>query len=77
MTKTELKENIAIIRQQLRAFCIFSLVILPVFSQQKSADIILFAQTYPMDPERHWADAFVIKGNGIIFVGDKKDALTS
>ncbi len=76
MTKTELKENIAIIRQSLRVFCIFSLVILPVFSQQKSADIILIAPAYTMDPDRPWADAVVIKGNGIIFVGDKKDALT-
>ena len=76
MTKTELKENIAIIRRPLRAFCIFSLVILPVFSQQKSADIILIAPAYTMDPDRPWADAVVIKGNGIIFVGDKKDALT-
>jgi len=76
MIKTELKENIAIIRRPLRAFCIFSLVILPVFSQQKSADIILIAPAYTMDPDRPWADAVVIKGNGIIFVGDKKDALT-
>ena len=76
MTKTDLKENIAIIRRPLRAFCIFSLVILPVFSQQKSADIILIAPAYTMDPDRPWADAVVIKGNGIIFVGDKKDALT-
>ncbi|SVE64206.1 uncharacterized protein METZ01_LOCUS517060, partial [marine metagenome] len=76
MTKTELKENIAIIRQSLRVFCIFSLVILPVFSQEKSADIILIAPAYTMDPDRPWADAVVIKGNGIIFVGDKKDALT-
>ena len=60
MTKTDLKENIAIIRQPLRAFCIFSLVILPVFSQQKSADIILIAPAYTMDPDRPWADAVVI-----------------
>ena len=74
MIKTELKENIGKIKQPLKAFWIFSLVILQAFSQQKSADIILIAPTYTMETDRPWADAVVIKGNEIVFVGDKQSA---
>ena len=53
----------------------FSSFISPVFSQEKSADIILIAPSYTMNPEQPWADAVVIKGDKIIFVGDEKDAV--
>ena len=55
---------------------IFSSFISPVFSQEKSADIILIAPSYTMNPEQPWADAVVIKGDKIIFVGDEQDALS-
>ena len=72
MIKTELKGNIVKIKQPLKGFWIFSLLILPLFSQEKSADIILIAPTYTMELDRPWADAVAIKGNEIIFVGDKQ-----
>ena len=55
---------------------IFSLFISPVLSQEKSADIILIAPSYTMNSEQPWADAVVIKGDKIIFVGDEQDALS-
>ena len=54
---------------------IFSLFFSPVLSQEKSADIILIAPSYTMNPEQPWADAVVIKGDKIIFVGDEQDAV--
>ena len=44
-------------------------------SQEKSADIILIAPAYTMDKEQPWAEAVVIKGDKIIFVGDDQDAV--
>ena len=55
---------------------IFSLFISPVFSQEKSADIILIAPSYTMNTKQPWAEAVVIKGDKIIFVGDEQDALS-
>ncbi len=75
MTKTELKQNIVKIKPLLQIFRIFSLVILSACSQEKSADIILIAPAYTMNTEQPWAEAVVIKGNKIIFVGDDQDAV--
>ena len=45
-------------------------------SQEKSADIILIAPSFTMNPDRPWAEAVVIRDDKIVFVGDKQDALT-
>jgi len=44
-------------------------------SQEKSADIILIAPSFTMNADRPWANAVVIKGDKIIFVGDEQDAV--
>jgi len=43
--------------------------------QQKTADIIIIAPSFTMDSNHPWAEAIAIKGEKIIFVGEKKDAL--
>ena len=46
----------------------------PIYSQEQSADIIIIAPTYTMNVGQPWAEAVVIQGNKIIFVGDKQSA---
>jgi len=55
---------------------IFILFIPPLLSQEKSADIIIVAPSYTMNTKQPWAEAVVIKGDKIIFVGDEQDALS-
>ena len=55
---------------------IFILFIPPLLSQEKSADIIIIAPSYTMNTKQPWAEAVVIKGDKIIFVGDEQDALS-
>ena len=45
-----------------------------IFGQERSADIVIIAPTYTMDKNQPWADAVAIRGNKIIFVGDKQSA---
>jgi len=54
---------------------IFFLFNSPILSQKKSADIILIAPSYTMNSKQPWAEAIAIKGEKIIFVGEKQDAL--
>ena len=54
----------------------FFLLITPLLSQEKSATIIIVAPSYTMNTKQPWAEALVIRDDKIIFVGDKRDALT-
>ena len=54
----------------------YFLLITPLLSQEKSATIIIVAPSYTMNTKQPWAEALVIRDDKIIFVGDKRDALT-
>ncbi len=53
----------------------FLIIFLGCDTEKQSADIIIIAPSYTMDKNQPWASSVVIKGNKIIFVGDKEGAL--
>ena len=55
---------------------VFLLIYIFSCDNSQSADIILVIPSYTMNPEQTWAEAVAIKNNKIIFVGNKKEALT-
>jgi predicted amidohydrolase YtcJ len=58
----------------MKNFLILLFVLSLIFGQERSADIVIIAPTYTMDKNQPWADAVAIRGNKIIFVGDKQSA---
>ena len=58
---------------------IFPLVIVFTLScddnNNRSADIIILSSVYTVNMNHPWAEALVVRGDKIIFVGDKSDAL--
>ena len=51
------------------------LLAISIILKDKSADILVLAPTYTINPDQPWAEAVAMKDNKIIFVGDRETAL--